>query len=61
MLIWELVQGDSPVSTGTFEKPLHAVVPVEAMLLADTGLQRLEVGIGALQGTQTTHWMSGQL
>lgn len=61
MFIWELVQGDSPVSTRTFEKPLDAVMPVEAMLLADAGLQRLEVGIGALQGTQTTHRVSEQL
>lgn len=55
MLIWELVQGDSPVSTRTFEKPLHTVMPVEVMLFADAGLQGLEVGVGALhRGTQTT-------
>jgi hypothetical protein len=55
VLVWELVQGDGPVSTGTFEKPLHAVVPVEVMLLADTGLQRLEVGIGALHRGHRPH------
>lgn len=60
VLIWELVQGDSPVSTRTFEKPLHAVMPVEVMLFADAGLQRLEVGVGALhRGTQTTCQVRG--
>lgn len=55
VLVWELVQGDSPVSTRTFEKPLHTVVPVKVMLFADAGLQGFEVGIGALhRGTQTT-------
>lgn len=48
MLIWELVQGDSSVSTRTFEKPLHTIMPVEVMLFADAGLQRFEVGVGAL-------------
>lgn len=36
MLVWELVQGDSPVSTRTFEKPFHTIMPVEVMLFTDT-------------------------
>lgn len=55
MLVWELVQGDSPVSTRTFEKPFHTIMPVEVMLFTDTGLQRLEVGVGTLyRQTETT-------
>lgn len=55
MLIWEPVKGDGPVSTRTFEKPLHAIVPMEVMLFADAGLQRLEVGVGTLhRPTQST-------
>lgn len=48
VLVWEPVKGDRPVSTRASEKPLHAVMPMEAMLFADAGLQRLEVGVGAL-------------
>lgn len=47
MLVWESVQGDASVSTGTLEKPLHAVMPVVFVLLTDAGLQQLEVGVGA--------------
>lgn len=55
VLVWELVQGDSPVSTRTFEKPFHTIMPVEVMLFTDTGLQRLEVGVGTLyRQTETT-------
>lgn len=53
VLLGESVKGDSSVSTGTLEKPLHTVMPVVVMLLADAGLQRLEVGVGTLHRTST--------
>ena len=53
VLLGESVKGDSSVSTGTLEKPLHTVMPVAVMLLADAGLQRLEVGVGTLHRTST--------
>lgn len=52
MLFGEPVKGDASVSTRTLEKPLNAIMPVVVMLLADAGLQRLEVGVGTLQGTK---------
>ena len=51
VLLGEPVEGDTSVSTGTLEKPLHTVVPVVVVLLADAGLQRLEVGVSALHRT----------
>lgn len=53
MLFGKPVKGDASVSTGTLEKPFYAVVPMVVMLLADAGLQRLEVGIGTLHKTNT--------
>lgn len=53
MLFGEPVKGDASVSTGTLEKPFDAVMPVIVMLFADAGLQRLEVGVGALHKTNT--------
>lgn len=56
VLVWESVQGDASVSTGTLEKPLHAVMPVVFVLLTDAGLQQLEVGVGALhRATKNPH------
>lgn len=51
VLLGEPAEGDSSVSTGTLEKPLHAVVPVVVVLLADAGLQRPEVGVSTLHRT----------
>lgn len=55
VLVWEPVKGDGPVSTRTFEKPLHAVVPVEVVLFTDAGLQWLEVGVGTLHRQHKQH------
>lgn len=52
-------KGDTSVSTGTLEKPLYAVMPVVVVLLMDTGVQRLEVGVGTLHKTTEGH-TSGQ-
>lgn len=60
VLLGEPAEGDSSVSTGTLEKPLHTVVPVVVVLLADAGLQRLEVGVSALHRTAERRHMSGQ-
>lgn len=59
VLLGEPVQGDTSVSTGTLEKPLHAVMPVVVVLLADTGLQGLEMGVGTLHKISRRH-TSGQ-
>lgn len=59
VLLGESVKGDSSASTGTLEKPLHTVMPVVVMLLADAGLQRLEVGVGTLHRTSTKIWSRG--
>lgn len=56
VLLGESVKGDSSVSTGTLEKPLHTVMPVVVMLLTDAGLQRLEVGVGTLHRTSAKIW-----
>lgn len=61
VLSGEPVKGDASVSTGTLEKPLYTVVPVVVVLLANTGLQRLEVGVGALQKTRRAHIWSRAL
>lgn len=54
------VQGDAAAATGTPKKPLLAIVPVVVVLLADAGLQRPEVGVGALhRGTEGTRVVSG--
>lgn len=56
VLLGESVKGDSSVSTGTLEKPLYTIMPVVVMLLADAGLQRLEVGVGTLHRTRAKIW-----
>lgn len=55
VLVREPVKGDGPVSTRTFEEPLHAIMPVEVMLFADAGLQWLEVGVGTLHRQHKPH------
>lgn len=62
MLFGKPGKGDTSVSTGTLEKPLYAVMPVVVVLLMDTGLQRLEVGVGTLHKTnRRVHIWSGAL
>lgn len=49
VFVWQSVQSDGPLSTGTSEEALDRVVPPQLVVLSHAAIRRLEVGVAALE------------
>lgn len=52
VLVWQSVQRDGSLSTGTFEEPLGGIVPPQVVVLLYTTICWFEVGVLTLEARE---------